>query len=62
MHRIYFSYTKTSPVMGYVYGLKCDNKFYVITQNAYKNIQRKHKTKKPVFHTDLPVYIEGINI
>ena len=48
--------------MGYVYGLKCDNKFYVITQNAYKNIQRKHKTKKPVFHTDLPVYIEGINI
>lgn len=62
MHRIYYSYSKNTPAKGYVYGLKCDNRFYVIQKRAYRRIQKKLKRKKPVFQTDLPVYIDGINI
>ena len=62
MSRIYYGYSKASPAKGYVYALKCDNKFYVITKKSYENVKKKLQVKKPVFQTELPVYIEGINI
>lgn len=62
MSRIKYSYNKNGPVKGYVYALKCDNSFYVITKEAYKRVQEKLQIKKPVFLADLPVYIDGINI
>ncbi|MBQ8210350.1 MAG: hypothetical protein IJZ35_07210 [Clostridia bacterium] len=62
MCRIYYGYSKTTPAKGYVYGLKCDNRFYVIPKRTYENIQKKLRMKRPVFQTDLPVYIDGINI
>lgn len=62
MSRIYYGYSKTTPAKGYVYALKCDNKFYVIPKKTYESIQKKLRMKRPVFQTDLPVYIDGINI
>ena len=62
MERIGFGYSKTSDVCGYLYALKCDNRFYVITKRQYTYAQRKTKKKKPFFYTELPVFIDGINI
>lgn len=62
MSRINYGYSKATPAKGYVYALKCDNRFYVISKQTYENIKKKLGTKKPVFHTELPVYIDGINI
>lgn len=62
MNRLYYGYSKTTPAKGYVYALKCDNRFYVISKDVYENVKRKLQTNKPVFLTDLPVYIDGINI
>ncbi len=62
MKRIYYGYSKTSSAKGFVYALKCDDKFYVITKETYKRIQKKLQINKPVFQTELPVYIDGINI
>lgn len=62
MSRIYYGYSKNTPAKGYVYALKCDDRFYVISKKSYINIQKKLRTNKPVFQTDLPVYIDGINI
>ncbi len=62
MTRIYYGYSKKSSAKGYVYALQCDNKFYVISKKIYENIQNELQMKKPVFQTELPVYIDGINI
>ncbi len=62
MQRISYGYSKTSPPLGYVFALLCDNRFYVITQKQYLQAKRKAKDNKPIFQTDLPVYIDGINI
>lgn len=62
MHRINYGYSKTSKPLGSVMALLCNNKFYVITKNQYLMAKTKTKNNKPVFHTDLPVYIDGINI
>lgn len=62
MSRIYYGYSKTTPAVGYVYALKCDNRFYVIPKRTYHRVQKKLKMKNPVFQTNLPVYIDGINI
>lgn len=62
MSRIYYGYSKTTPAKGYVNALKCDDKFYVIKKKTYENIQKKLHMKRPVFQTELPVYIDGINI
>lgn len=62
MSRIYYGYSKTTPAKGYVYALKCDDQFYVISKDAYKRIQKRIGNVTPVFQTDLPVYIDGINI
>lgn len=62
MKRLYYGYSKATPAKGYVYALKCDDRFYVISKNVYENVKQRLRTKKPVFQTDLPVYIDGINI
>ncbi len=62
MRRVGFGVSKNKPPQGYVSALLCDNSFYVITKRQYMLVQRKTKRKKPVFHTDIPVYIDGINI
>ena len=61
MKRLYYGYSKMVPAKGHIYALKCDNRFYVITQAQYERILAKLRVK-PVFLTDLPVYIDGINI
>ncbi len=61
MDLIGYSYSKNLPPKGKVRALKCDNRFYVITRAQYDKIIEKLKVK-PVFLTDIPVYIDGINI
>ncbi len=60
--RLYYGYSKEPPAIGFIYALKCENKFYVITQQAYENVRQRLKNNKPSFHTNLKVYIDGINI
>ena len=62
MPRLYYGYSKTSPAKGFVYALKCDNKFFVISKKVYEDVQNELQMKRPVFQTELPVYIDGINI
>ena len=62
MEQIGFGKSKTEPAMGHVKALKCENSFYVISKRQYMLVQKKTKRKRPVFHTDKPVYIAGINI
>ena len=62
MPRLYYGYSKTSPAKGFVYALKCDNKFFVISKKVYEAVQNELQMKRPVFQTELPVYIDGINI
>lgn len=62
MNRIKYGYSKDNPPKGSVDVFNCNNQFYVISKQAYKKIQDKLKIKRPVFYTDLPVYIDGVNI
>ena len=62
MEQIGFGKSKTEPAMGHVNALKCENRFYVISKRQYMFVQKKTKRRKPVFLTDKPVYIDGINI
>lgn len=62
MEQIGFGKSKTVPAIGYVKALKCENSFYVISKRQYMLVQKKTKRRKPVFHSDKPVYIDGINI
>ncbi len=61
MNMIGYGYSKNLPPKGHVRALKCDNRFYVITKAQYDRILERLRVK-PVFLTDLPVYIDGINI
>ena len=38
MSRLYYGYSRTAPVKGYVIALKCDDKFYVISKKTYERI------------------------
>ncbi len=62
MPRVSYGFAKTSKPLGFVLALLCNDKFYVITKKQYLTAKKKTKNNKPVFHTDLPVYIDGINI
>lgn len=62
MTRVYYAISKNAPPKGYVYALKCDNKFYVITKESYKRAKNRTGNLNPVFLTDIPIYIDGINI
>ena len=62
MKRISYGVTKEGAIRGYTFALKCNEQFYVISKGAYKRIKKRLRNIKPVFLTDLPVYIDGISI
>lgn len=62
MNKLYYGYTRAKPPVGFIMALKCDDSFYVITQQAYERVKTKLRSQHPLFYTDLPVYIDGINI
>ena len=62
MNKLYYGYTKAKPPVGYIMALKCEDRFYVITKQAYEKVKTKLHSEHPLFYTDLPVFIDGINI
>lgn len=62
MHRLYYGYSKSTPAKGFILALKCDNSFFVVPKKTYEKIQHILRITRPVFFTDMPVYIDGVNI